>query len=362
MKYKDEFRNKHEIKKYVDRIRGKIVDFGISLMEVCGTHTMAISHYGIRNMMPEYLRLISGPGCPVCVTPNRYLDHAIALAKRDDVIITTFGDMIRVPGSTSSLEHVRSSGGDVRIVYSAMDALKTAGANPLKKVVFLGVGFETTAPTIAASIKIAKERSIKNYYVLCAHKVMPPAMESLVANKKIGIDGFICPGHVSTVIGSLPYFFIAKKYNKACVISGFEPVDVCASIEMLVDQIIDKNARVEIQYKRAVKPEGNPAALRMMYEVFEPCDSEWRGIGVIEGSGLRIKNEYKDFDANAAVDVESEPLRERAGCICGDILQGLKFPYECGLFRTVCTPENPVGACMVSNEGTCAAYYKYENN
>ena len=187
-------------------------------------------------------------------------------------------------------------------------------------------------------------------------------MESLVLNKKIGIDGFICPGHVSTVIGSLPYSFLAEKYNKACVISGFEPVDICASILMLVEQVTDGNPRIEIQYKRAVKPEGNPAALKMMYDVFEPCDSEWRGIGLIKESGLKIKNEYKGFDAYDAIEVETEPLKELNGCICGDVLQGLKFPYECGLFKTVCTPENPVGACMVSSEGTCAAYYRYENN
>ncbi|RKY83884.1 hydrogenase formation protein HypD [candidate division KSB1 bacterium] len=361
MKYLSEFRDIKAIQKYIERIKIILNGQKISLMEVCGTHTMAISRYGIRSIVPENLRLISGPGCPVCVTPNYYIDRAVALAKEEDIIVATFGDMLRVPGSLSSLELVKIKGGDVRIVYSTMDALKIAENNPSKNVVFLGIGFETTAPTIAASIKEAKNKNIKNYFVLCAHKVMPPAMKALVANEKIGIDGFICPGHVSTIIGSNPYKFIPESYNKACVIAGFEPVDIVISIEMLIKQVIKGKPEVEIQYKRVVKPDGNTFALKTMYEVFEPCDSEWRGIGVIEGSGLKIKKDYSDFDAEENFEVEVETVRENKECICGLVLQGLKYPYECKLFRKLCTPENPVGACMVSSEGTCAAYFKYSD-
>jgi len=360
MNYLDEFRSKEAVKIYIDRIRRKISGHSLSIMEVCGTHTMVISRYGIRNILPDSIKLISGPGCPVCVTPNGYIDHSIALAKREDVIITTFGDMLRVPGSTSSLELVRGEGADVRIVYSTIDALKIAEENSDKLVVFLGVGFETTAPTIAASILEAKAKGLKNYFVLCAHKVIPPPMEVLLLNEEVGIDGFLCPGHVSTIIGSVPYNFIPEKYGKGCVVAGFESVDVLASIEMLVNQITAGKPEVQIQYKRVVKQEGNTAALQIMDEVFETCDTEWRGIGVIEKSGLKINGSYKEFDAAVNIDVEIEPTKEKQGCICGLILQGLKSPHECELFKKVCNPENPVGACMVSSEGTCAAYYKYE--
>jgi len=359
MKYLDEFRNKDAVNYYLQRIKKHVGKNKLAFMEVCGTHTMVISRYGIRSVLPENLRLISGPGCPVCVTPNGYMDHAIALGRRDDVIITTFGDMFRVPGSTSSIEKVRSEGGDILIVYSTMDALTVAGNNPEKKVVFLGVGFETTAPTIAASIIEAKERGLKNYYVLCAHKIIPPPMEALLLNERIGLDGFLCPGHVSVIIGSRPYEFIPEKYKKGCVVAGFEPVDVLASIDMLVNQMVSGEPAVEIQYKRVVKAEGNTAALRMMEEVFEVCDAEWRGIGLIPDSGLKINERYRNFDADVNIEADIEPLQERKGCICGLILQGLKTPPECTLFRKVCTPENPVGACMVSSEGTCAAYFKY---
>ena len=351
---------KELITRTIERIREKTNGRHITLMEVCGTHTMAISSCGLRVLLPESVRLISGPGCPVCVTPNGYIDYAAAIPQqRDDCIITTFGDMMRVPGSSASLADVRSRGGDIRIVYSTTEALKIARKNPGKNVVFLGVGFETTAPTIAASIITAHREGVVNYSVLCALKVIPSTMEALVLNKKIGIDGFICPGHVSTIIGSYPYEFLAEQYGKACVIAGFEPLDICRSVEMLVDQIINDKPAVEIQYTRAVKPEGNPAAVRVMYEVFETCESEWRGIGVIPNSGLKIKNNYRTYDAKTMVPVTPEPLKEPSGCICGEVLQGLKIPNDCPLFETVCTPEKPVGACMVSSEGTCAAYYKY---
>ena len=330
-----------------------------TLMEVCGTHTMTIARFGIRALMPERVRLISGPGCPVCVTPNEYLDRAIALSRLPDVTITTFGDMMRVPGSSSSLEREKALGADIRVVYSTLDALKVARDNPSRKVIFLGVGFETTAPTIAAAIKIAYQEGLSNFYVLCAHKIIPPAMEALVQAEDLELSGFICPGHVSTIIGSNPYRPIAQRYGVPCVISGFEPTDVMCSVEMLLRQIVEGRAEVEIQYDRVVRPEGNLRALRLMEEVFEVCDSNWRGIGVIPSSGLRIGEKFSELDADLAFEVEVEPTREHPGCICGQILRGVKEPTDCPLFGRACTPRSPVGACMVSSEGTCAAYYRY---
>lgn len=331
----------------------------VTLMEVCGTHTMAIARFGLRSLMPPQVRLISGPGCPVCVTPNEYLDRAIALSRLPDVTVVTFGDMMRVPGSSSSLEREKARGADIRVVYSTLDALKLARDNPSRKVIFLGVGFETTAPTIAAAIKKACEEGLKNFYVLCAHKIIPPAMEVLVQAEDLDLNGFICPGHVSTIIGSNPYRPIAHRYGIPCVIAGFEPVDVVRSVEMLLRQIVEGRAEVEIEYNRVVRPEGNTKAQRLMEEVFDVCDSNWRGIGVIPSSGLKIREEFSELDAELAFDVEVEPTREHPGCICGEILRGVKTPTDCPLFGKACTPRTPVGACMVSSEGTCAAYYKY---
>jgi hydrogenase expression/formation protein HypD len=328
-------------------------------MEVCGTHTMAIFRYGIKKMLPENIRLLSGPGCPVCVTPNKLIDTAISYARHKEVILCIFGDMLRVPGSSSSLEKEKALGRDIRILYSAMDALEIALNNPLKKVVFLAIGFETTSPTIASTVQMAKEKNIKNFYLLTGHKIIPPAMEALVNTKDLRVDGFICPGHVSTIIGSIPYKPIASKYSAPCVISGFEPLDILQSIYMLCKQVKSKEAKVEIQYKRVVKEEGNKLALEMINKVFKVEDSNWRGIGVIPGSGHNLNEDYKDFDILENLTIEVEDTKEKKGCICGLILQGLKTPLDCDLFKKVCKPENPIGACMVSSEGTCAAYYKY---
>jgi hydrogenase expression/formation protein HypD len=360
MKYIEEFRDPRFARALVKEIRKQAESLPeIKLMEVCGSHTMAIARYGIRQMLPDNIKLISGPGCPVCVTSNNYLDKALAISRQKDVIITTFGDMLRVPGSSTSLEKERSAGGDIRIVYSTMDALKLAVDHPLKQIVFLGVGFETTAPTIAASIIEAQKRGRTNYSVLCAHKTMPRPMELIAGGNRVDLQGFICPAHVSTIIGSKPYNILAEKYKKACVIAGFEPLDVLESIHMLLTQIANKSPQVEIQYLRVAKSEGNPAALAIMSEVFEVCDADWRGIGTIAGSGLKIANKYNHFDADLRYQVEVEPTREAAGCICGEIMQGVAMPEECALFGSVCTPEDPVGACMVSSEGSCAAAYKY---
>jgi hydrogenase expression/formation protein HypD len=327
-------------------------------MEVCGTHTLAICKYGIRNLLPGNIRLISGPGCPVCVTPNQYLDKAIAYSKQPDIIITTFGDIVRVPGSSSSLEKERARGSIIKVVYSTMDAIKIAQENHSKKVLFLGIGFETTAPTIAASIIEARRRKINNYFILCGNKLIPPVMEALLSEGEIKIDGFICPGHVSTIIGSKPYSFIPERYGLPCVIAGFEPIDILYSIYLLVRYIQTGTATVEVQYKRSVREEGNIKAQKLIQEVLEVTDTEWRGLGLIKNSGLKICRQYKEYDIEEIYPVEIEQARETSPCLCGEILKGLKLPFECLLFGTSCTPWDPKGPCMVSSEGTCAAYYR----
>lgn len=330
-----------------------------TLMEVCGTHTVAIARNGIRDLMPEGLRLASGPGCPVCVTCNRDIDTVIALARIPNVTITTFGDMTRVPGSTSSLLAEQAAGRSVEIVYSPLDALAFAKAHPEREVVFVGVGFETTTPLVAMAIKRAKAMGLSNFTVFAAHKNMPGALELLVGDPTLELDALILPGHVSTIIGAEPYRFLAEKYGISGVITGFEPVDVLQGIAMLVRQLHEGRAEIEIAYARGVMPEGNPVALAAIDEVFETCTATWRGLGDILGSGYRIRDEFADFDAVRRFEPDVEPTRDPKGCRCGDVLRARIAPNECPLFRTVCTPENPVGPCMVSSEGSCAAYYRY---
>ena len=330
-----------------------------TLMEVCGTHTVAIARNGIRDLMPEGLRLASGPGCPVCVTCNRDIDTVIALARIPNVTITTFGDMTRVPGSTSSLLAEQAAGRSVEIVYSPLDALAFAKAHPEREVVFVGVGFETTTPLVAMAIKRAKAMGLSNFTVFAAHKNMPGALELLVGDPTLELDALILPGHVSTIIGAEPYRFLAEKYGIPGVITGFEPVDVLQGIAMLVRQLHEGRAEIEIAYARGVMPEGNPVALAAIDEVFETCTATWRGLGDIPSSGYRIRDEFANFDAVRRFEPDVEPTRDPKGCRCGDVLRARIAPNECPLFRTVCTPENPVGPCMVSSEGSCAAYYRY---
>ena len=330
-----------------------------TLMEVCGTHTVAIARNGIRDLMPEGLRLASGPGCPVCVTCNRDIDTVIALARIPNVTITTFGDMTRVPGSTSSLLAEQAAGRSVEVVYSPLDALAFAKAHPEREVVFVGVGFETTTPLVAMAIKRAKAMGLSNFTVFAAHKNMPGALELLVGDPTLELDALILPGHVSTIIGAEPYRFLAEKYGIPGVITGFEPVDVLQGIAMLVRQLHEGRAEIEIAYARGVMPEGNPVALAAIDEVFETCTATWRGLGDIPGSGYRIRDEFANFDAVRRFEPDVEPTRDPKGCRCGDVLRARIAPNECPLFRTVCTPENPVGPCMVSSEGSCAAYYRY---
>lgn len=329
------------------------------LMEFCGGHTVAIVKHGIRALLPSTIEMLSGPGCPVCVTPNAELDRGIALARVPGVILTTFGDMLKVPGSRSSLEEAKADGADIRIVYSTVDALQIARENPDRPVVFLGIGFETTAPTVAASILQAEQEGISNYFVHSQHKLCPPVIRALLTLGEVDLQGLICPGHVSAVIGSRPWEFIARDFGIPCVVSGFEPLDILQTIDMLVSQVEGHEARVEIAYRRGVRPEGNQAALKMMNEVFEPCAGNWRGIGIVADSGLKLRQRYRRFDARLAFDVDPGPTREHAGCICGEILRGVRTPADCELFAQVCTPENPVGPCMVSHEGSCSAQYMY---
>ena len=355
----ENFRDPALAKALVKAIENHNVESDINLMEVCGTHTVSIARAGIKSILPENVHLTSGPGCPVCVTANSDIDEIIALSKLPNVIITTFGDMTRVPGSSSSLLAQQAKGADVRIVYSPLDALQIAEENENKEVVFVGVGFETTTPLIAATIKRAKAKSLKNFSVIVAHKNMPGALETIVNDEKVQVDGLILPGHVSVVIGLAPYRFLAEKYHIPGVVTGFEPVDILRGVEMLVAQIARGEAKIENAYSRAVEENGNIAAMAAIDEVFETCDAEWRGIGVIAGSGYKIKPEFSQFDAEKRFSIDVEKTVEPKGCKCGDVLRGIIPPNECPLFRKVCTPENPVGPCMVSSEGSCAAYYRY---
>ncbi len=361
MRFITEFRRPELAEGLLTRIRSQSRTKA-RFMEFCGGHTVTIFRYGIRQALPNTLEMVSGPGCPVCVTSNAELDKAIALSQIPEVIITTFGDMLKVPGSRSSLQEAKASGADVRTVYSTTDALKIASENPERSVVFLGIGFETTAPTVAASILRAREEAIGNYYVLSLHKLCPPAIQAILDSGETKLDGLICPGHVSVIIGSRPWEAVAHDYHIPGVVSGFEPLDVLQAVSMLVAQVEKGEARVEIAYRRGVRPEGNPEALRIMERVFEPRPAQWRGLGEINGSGLKIRSEYQRFDAELAFDIVTEPAQEPPGCICGPILRGVSTPQDCTLFGKACTPEHPIGPCMVSSEGSCSAYYLYGGN
>jgi len=358
MQYIDEYRDTELGKGLIKRI-ATISKRPVKLMEFCGGHTVSILKHGIRQLLPSNIEMLSGPGCPVCVTPVGDIDKSIALARKPETIITTFGDMIRVPGSSSSLQKEKAEGADVRIVYSARDAIEIARLNPLKKVVFVGVGFETTAPTVAASVMQAMNEGLNNYYILSLHKLCPPVMTALLLSHEIELDGIICPGHVCAVTGTRPFEFIGRDHNIAAAISGFEPLDILLAVEMLVRQVEDGKHTLENAYARVVRHEGNRQALNIMNEVFKTADSGWRGIGIVPDSGLRLKDKYRAFDAENAFEIEQIVVREHPGCICGDILRGVKRPYNCRLFKDVCNPGNPVGPCMVSAEGSCSAYYLY---
>lgn len=360
MKYIDEFRDPELARGVVDSIRTIWGDRPpMRLMEVCGTHTVSIARAGIRSLLEGAVTMVSGPGCPVCVTPDGYIDAAIALGKRPDTVIATFGDMLRVPGRHSSLEKERGQGIDVRILYSPLDAVEIAAGNPGKEVVFLGVGFETTAPSIAGAILSAAERKMKNFSVLSSVRTIPLAMEVLASDPEVRIEGFLCPAHVSTIIGSDAYLPLAKKFGVPCVVAGFEPLDILYGIYLLLRQKKNGMAAVENEYSRVATPLGNRKALEVIARVFRECDIGWRGIGVLPRTGLAIAEAYAAFDAQRKFGVEIPFTEEKTACRCGDVLKGKITPRECPLFGKACTPEEPYGPCMVSSEGTCAAYYKY---
>jgi hydrogenase expression/formation protein HypD len=358
LKHMAEYRDAEISRRLAANIKS-ISNKNIRLMEVCGTHTVSIFRNGIRSMLPETITLLSGPGCPVCVTDQQEIDAFVELSRMEDVIVATFGDLIRVPGTVSSLQKEKAEGHDIRVVYSTMDAIDLAVKNPGRQVVFLGVGFETTAPTIAAAIQAARKMALNNFCVYAAHKIVPPALEALMAFESVNIDGFILPGHVSLVIGTAAYEPFFKRHNMPCVVSGFESMDILQAVRMLVTQIEENRPRLENAYGRAVTREGNQKARELLDEVFAVRDVAWRGIGVIPDSGLKIRASFGDFDAEKKFTLRLPEPQEPKGCACGEILIGVKTPPECPMYKTRCTPMDPLGPCMVSSEGTCAAYYRY---
>jgi hydrogenase expression/formation protein HypD len=328
-------------------------------MEVCGTHTMSIFRHGIRSLLPEGITLLSGPGCPVCVTPASHIDAFIRAAELPDVIVATFGDLIRVPGSKNSLAAARAEGARVEIVYSPMDALELARKENNKKIVFPAIGFETTVPTIAATILAAEQQQIDNFFIISAGKTMPQPLELLMSDPELEVDGLLCPGHVSAIIGANAYLPLAEKYSLSCAVAGFEPADILAGLLSIIKQIENGQPQVDNCYTRVVSDQGNIKAQGLINRVFTPEDSEWRGLGLIPGSGLKLQEEFAGFDALKELAIPIEATEDPKGCKCGDILKGLILPPDCPLYGKRCTPLHPVGPCMVSNEGTCAAYHRY---
>ena len=410
MKYVDDFKNPeaaHAIEKRIKEL-ASLVPAGktINIMEVCGSHTMAIARYAIREILPENINLVSGPGCPVCVTDSGYIDTSIALAQRENIIVATFGDMINVPGGrrqksevrcpgsgvgedkgTSNIElkspnhqitkslnlspfdsaqgnpntltKARAEGASVEVCYSPSKALELAKENPDKEIVFLGIGFETTMVPVTAIVDIAIREKIENLSVLTAFKLVPPALEALVSDPELNIDAFLCPAHVSAIIGANAYNPFVAKHHIPCVIASFEPVDIMYGLQKIMEQIVDKKAFVDNQYKRVVKPEGNLVAQKLLEKYLTPADVPWRGIGVIPGSGLALNEEFSKYDAEKRFGLEIKQGEQDKRCKCGDVLKGKIKPIECAMFAKACTPINPIGPCMVSSEGSCAAYYKY---
>jgi hydrogenase expression/formation protein HypD len=359
MKFIDEYRQGDIAQRLAEQI-AHMTTAPLKIMEVCGGHTHAIFKYGIEDLLPENITMIHGPGCPVCVIPLGRVDDAISIAQRPEVIFTTFGDAMRVPGSKTSLLDAKAAGADVRMVYSPLDALKIAKRNPERQVVFLALGFETTAPSTAMTILQAAKDGVENFSAFCNHITIVPALKALLDSPDLQLDGFLGPGHVSTVIGTRPYEFVPREYGKPVAVAGFEPLDVLQSIYMIVKQIVEGRAEVENQYARCINRDGNRKALEVLFEVFEPRDYfEWRGLGSIAHSGMKLQRKYAAFDAELKFSVPGLRIADPKACQCGEILKGVKRPWECKVFGTACTPETPIGSCMVSSEGACAAYYNF---
>lgn len=359
MKFLSEFRDPASVRKLADRIKEECGGRKLNLMEVCGTHTVSIFRSGLKALLPKNLRLLSGPGCPVCVTPRKTIDKVIAYARQSDTIIATFGDMLNVPGSSSSLREEKARKADIRLIYSPLECLTFARERPDKRVILLAIGFETTTPAVAATVLEAKRLNLPNLFFLSGGKLIPPAMAALLEDGENRIDGFLCPGHVSVIIGKKPYAKIAKRYGTPCVIGGFEPLDILLAIRELVLLTGEGKAGVENLYPRAVREDGNPKARRVVEMVFEVRNSEWRGLGTIPQSGFFLRPEYDDFNIEAVRPVTVVSTEENPACLCGEMLRGVSEPEDCPSFGSACTPSRPLGPCMVSSEGACSAWYKY---
>lgn len=360
MKFVDEFRDPAAARALVKSITEIAGDTEWKFMEVCGGHTHTIYRHGIEHLLPENIELVHGPGCPVCVIPMGRIDDAMWLAEQPDVVFTTFGDMMRVPGSRGSLLDAKARGADVRFVYSPLDALKIAVENPEKHVVFFAVGFETTVPSTAVTLLRAKTLGVKNFSVFSNHVTIVPPIKAILESPDLRLSGFLGPGHVSTVVGIRPYRFVPEVYGKPVVVAGFEPLDILASVHMLLQQYADGRCEVENQYARVVRPEGNTAALKLMAETFQLRPHfEWRGLGFISQSALKVHDDYADFDAEVRFSMPGVRVADPKACQCGEVLKGAIKPWECKVFGTACTPETPIGTCMVSPEGACAAYYNF---
>ncbi len=362
MKLTVDFKNPELAKSLIDKISAEVFDEkSYNIMEICGTHTVSIFRYGIRSVLPENVNLLSGPGCPVCVTSQGEIDAIFEILAKTDICVLTFGDLMRVPGSRGeSLEDMQSEGYDIRVVLSPLDAVDIAEKEPDRNFVLVGIGFETTAPAIAASVVSAEERSLRNFYLLAYNKTMPEVIKFLLNDSKLNVDGFLCPGHVSVVTGEEIYFSLPEN-NKAAVIAGFEPVDILSSILYIIYQINRNEFKVYNNYSRAVRREGNIKAKKLLEEVFVKCTASWRGIGQLKNSGLCLNKKYEHFDALKVFDVDPRPAIAKEGCRCGEVLKGYILPKECSMFGNGCTPEKPFGPCMVSTEGACAAYFKYSS-
>jgi hydrogenase expression/formation protein HypD len=366
MKYVEEFRDAEKAKVLVTEIDKLVAEIDlakerpIAIMEVCGGHTHSIFRYGLEGMLPKEIELVHGPGCPVCVLPMGRVDDCVAIAERPEVIFATFGDAMRVPGSKKSLMQAKADGADVRMVYSPMDALALAKKSPDREVVFFAIGFETTIPSTALTILQAKADGVTNFSVFCNHITIVPTIKAILDSPDLQLDGFLGPGHVSMVIGTAPYEFISRHYNRPMVVAGFEPLDVLQSIWMVLKQIKDGRAEIENQYARIVPNAGNKAALAAVGEVYELREFfEWRGLGSIDQSGMRIRKAYRAYDAEAKFAMPNIKIADPTACQCGEVLKGAMKPWQCQVFGTSCTPETPLGALMVSSEGSCAAYYQY---
>jgi hydrogenase expression/formation protein HypD len=359
VKFIDDFRNRELCEIVLEQIHRES-HRDITIMEVCGGHTMALHRFGIPALLPPAINLLSGPGCPVCVTGRGFIDHSIGLSMRDRTVVCTYGDLIRVPGSEITLEKAQADGANVRIVYSPLQCLEMAIADPETDHVFLGIGFETTAPASAVALQKANELGLKNFFLYSAHKMMPPAMAAII-HAGVKVDAYLCPGHVSTITGTKMYEPLVEQFGVGCVVSGFEPLDLLQSILMLVRQHEQNKPAVEIQYTRAVKPEGNLKAQKILDQVFEPCDAWWRGLGILTKSGLKPSQPYDRFDASEVFGLTTNEPADPPGCRCGEVLKGLLKPTQCKLFGTVCSPSNPIGACMVSAEGACQSFFRYAN-